>query len=97
MLLYGSILFIILYYNSITRIPSYFEGIFISLVAVSAFSFFAMIPFDIFENKKKFFSLDKYQVIQGEYIIFIQKFLIYLTNILFLLEEEHLKDAYYYI
>lgn len=51
MLLYGSILFIILHYNAITRIPSYFEGIFISLVAVSAFSFFAMIPFDIFENR----------------------------------------------
>ena len=50
-LLFGSTLFLILHYNITNRIRFYFRGIIIDLAAVSAFSFFSMIPLDKIENK----------------------------------------------
>ena len=50
-LFFGSLLFIILYYDLLYRVTFFYQGFIIDLVAISAFSVFSMIPFDKINNK----------------------------------------------
>jgi len=50
LILFGTVLFIILYNNIIYKIKNFYRGIIINLTILSSFIFFALIPFDKINN-----------------------------------------------